>query len=40
MQIQTLQINASCNRAVLSVTAPKPLQGSRLQTDSAANTVP
>ncbi len=42
MQIQTLQVCASCDRAVLSVTAPRPepRQGNRLQADSAANTVP
>ncbi|AXW41434.1 hypothetical protein CJO96_24525 (plasmid) [Ralstonia solanacearum] len=42
MQIQTLQIRTSCDRAVLSVTAPKPAprQGNRLQADCAADTVP
>lgn len=42
MQIQTLQIRTSCDRAVLSVAAPKPAprQGNRLQADCAADTVP
>ncbi len=43
MQIQTLQVYASCDRAALSVTAPRPEprhQGNRLHANSAANTVP